>query len=47
MKFECAFICPEVLTVEGGPGYYPDHESSIYAILKRTSNPGGRAKSRL
>ena len=27
------------LTVVGGPGYYPDHESSIYAILKRTPSP--------
>ena len=26
MKFECAFICPEVLTVVGDPGYYPGHE---------------------
>ena len=24
---ECAFRCPEVFTVEGGPEYYPDHES--------------------
>ena len=28
MKFECAFICPEILTVVGGPGYYPDNKSS-------------------
>ena len=27
VKFECAFICPEVLTVVGGPGYNPGHES--------------------
>ena len=47
MIFECAFICLEVLTVVGGPGYYPGHESSIDAILKRTSNPGSHAKSRL
>ena len=26
VKFECAFICPEVLTIVGGPGYYPDQE---------------------
>ena len=35
MKFECAFICPEVLMVLGGPEYYPGHESCIYVILKR------------
>ena len=46
MKFEYTFICSEILTVVGGSGYYPDHESSIYAILKRTSNPGGHAQSR-
>ena len=34
MIFECAFICPEVLTVVDGPGYYPGHESSIYEIIK-------------
>ena len=44
MKFECAFICPEVLTVVGGPGYYPDHESLINA--KSTSYPGGHVQSR-
>ena len=46
MIFDCAFICPEVLTVVGGPGDYPGLESSIYTILKRTYNPGGHAQSR-
>ena len=34
------------MTVVGGPGYYPGHESYIYAILKRTHSTGGHTQSR-